>query len=141
MMLLACGCTQQSAGSSTSISPVTMTTQSLDQGKQMVTFNEANDGSTVNVSWTSKFAVTLEENPTTGYSWNMTLSPGLELVSNNYIEKTHAAGMVGVGGTRTWIIQANDIGSQKVTAIYKRPWEATTGNEKPYSLTVNVIKL
>ena len=96
----------------------------------MVTFNEANDGSTVNVSWTSKFAVTLEENPTTGYSWNMTLSPGLELVSNNYIEKTHAAGMVGVGGTRTWIIQANDIGSQKVTAIYKRPWEADNRQRK-----------
>jgi len=118
-----------------------MTTQSLDQEKQMVTFNDANDGSTVNVSWTSKFAITLEENPTTGYSWNMTLSPGLELVSTNYIEKPHATGMVGVGGTRTWIIQANDIGSQKVTAIYKRPWEATTGNENSYSLTVKVIKL
>ena len=40
-----------------------------------------------------------------------------------------AEGMVGVGGTRTWVIVAKDLGTQKFSATYKRSWEATTGNE------------
>jgi inhibitor of cysteine peptidase len=77
--------------------------------------------------------IQLKENPTTGYEWNATVSKGLAIISSDFTEGALAAGMVGVGGTRTWIIQANDLGAQSFNAIYMRSWEATTGNETAYS--------
>ena len=50
-------------------------------------------------------------------------------------------GMVGVGGTRTWVIVAKDLGTQKFSATYKRSWEATTGNETGFNANVNVVKI
>jgi predicted secreted protein/putative hemolysin len=108
--------------------------------KQMVTFTQADNNSTVQVAQAAKFAVRLAENPTTGYSWNMTPGRGIALVSTDYQENSHPAGMVGVGGNRTWILQADETGIQTIRGIYKQPWMATTGNETTYSLTVNVTK-
>ena len=107
-------------------------------GKEMVTFTQSDTTGTVTQG--TKFAVTLSENPTTGYQWNATVTKGLAILSSDYQENTHAAGMVGVGGVRTWVIQANDLGNQGFSAVYKRSWETTTGNETAYSLTVTVVK-
>ncbi|NMB79323.1 MAG: DUF333 domain-containing protein [Methanomicrobiales archaeon] len=109
------------------------------EGKKMVTFTDADTGKTSDIPKGSTFAVELAENPTTGFQWNATLSPGLELVSDNYQTSQHAEGMVGVGGTRTWIILAKDTGSQKFSAVYKRSWEATTGSENSFVVNVNVV--
>ena len=108
--------------------------------KKMVTFTEADDGKTQDVTQGTKFAVELKENPTTGYQWNATLSSGLELVSDDYKADAHAEGMTGVGGVHTWVIKAKDTGSQKFSAVEKRSWEATTGNETAFAVTVNVVK-
>jgi inhibitor of cysteine peptidase len=48
--------------------------------------------------------------------------------------------MVGVGGTRTWVIVAKDPGDQKFSAVYKRSWEQVTGNETTYSVNIRVVK-
>jgi inhibitor of cysteine peptidase len=48
--------------------------------------------------------------------------------------------MVGVGGTRTWVIIAKNIGNQKFSAIYRRSWEQVTGNETSYSVNIIVVK-
>jgi predicted secreted protein len=117
-------------------SPVTSPT-----GKQLVTFTEVHNGKTFDHAVGTKFAVQLEENPTTGYLWNATLSKGLELISTDYREKPHPAGLVGVGGTRTWIINAKDAGNQTFSAVYKCPWETATGNEQTYVLTVRVVRI
>ena len=49
-------------------------------------------------------------------------------------------GMVGVGGSRTWVLVAKDTGDQKFSVIYRRPWEPVTGNETAYSVTIRVVK-
>jgi inhibitor of cysteine peptidase len=48
--------------------------------------------------------------------------------------------MVGLGGTRTWIIIAKDPGNQKFSASYRRSWEPVTGNETAYSVNIRVVK-
>jgi putative hemolysin/predicted secreted protein len=116
------------------------TTTTAAGGKKMVTFTEADNGKTSDIAQGSKFAVELKENPTTGFQWNATLSKGLELVSDNFQTSPHAEGMVGVGGTRTWVITAKDLGAQKFSAVYKRSWEPVTGNETAYAVTINVVK-
>jgi predicted secreted protein/putative hemolysin len=109
------------------------------EAKKMVTFTEADNGKTENVTQNTQFAVVLAENPSTGFSWNATLSPGLELVSDNY-NADASAGRVGAAGTHTWVMVAKVTGDQKFSAIYKRSWEAVTGNETSYSVNIRVEK-
>ena len=48
--------------------------------------------------------------------------------------------MVGVGGVQTWVLETNDSGLYTFMAIYKQPWEPTTGNETVYNLTINAVQ-
>ena len=105
----------------------------------MVTFTEADKGTTGTIAHNSRFAIVLAENPTTGFMWNATLSPGLELQSSDYRQNDAAPGMVGVGGTRTWVIIAKDLGDQKFSASYRRSWEPVSDNETGYSVNINVV--
>ena len=148
LVLLVSGCTQPAAKlpASTQVTaatpaPTDMTTTLAAGGKKMVTFTEADNGKTQDMAQTTRFAIQLAENPTTGYQWNATLSPGLELQSTDYRMNDAAPGMVGVGGTRTWIIIAKDLGAQKFSASYRRSWEPVTGNETAYSVNINVVKI
>lgn len=109
-------------------------------GKKMVTFTDADNGKTSDITQGTKFAVELKENPTTGYEWNATVTNGLEIVSSECVENQHREGMVGVGSVHTWVILAKDTGSQKFSAIYLRSWEPVTGNETSFAINVNVVK-
>ncbi|MFH0968410.1 MAG: protease inhibitor I42 family protein, partial [Methanobacteriota archaeon] len=70
--------------------------------------------------------ISLKENPTTGYSWNVTNSSGLEIVSDEYVMDTAAEGMVGVGGVHDWMVKAVETGNQTFSAVYKHSWEPAT---------------
>jgi predicted secreted protein/putative hemolysin len=110
------------------------------EGKKMFTFTEADNGKTGDITRNTRFAVVLPENPTTGFMWNATLSPGLELQTSDYRQNDAPTGMVGVGGTRTWVILAKNIGTQKFSAIYQRSWEPVAGNETAYIVNIRVGK-
>jgi len=117
-----------------------LTTMPTVEGKKMFTFTEADNGKTGDITRNTRFAIVLAENPTTGFMWNATLSPGLELQSTDYRQDDAPTGMVGVGGTRTWVIIAKNIGNQKFSAIYQRSWEQVTGNETAYIVNIMVSK-
>jgi predicted secreted protein/putative hemolysin len=116
-------------------------TTTAAEGKKMVTLSEANNSKAEDIAQGTRFAVQLKENPTTGFQWNATVSSGLEIQSSDYQQDKAAEGMVGVGGTRTWVIVAKDLGTQKFSATYLRSWEPVTGNETAYSVNVNVVKI
>jgi predicted secreted protein len=86
--------------------------------------------------------LTLPENPSTGYSWQMTWSDGLEKISDNYVQgNTGTAGhpLVGAPGTHEWVFKVTQPEPQKVTGVYKRPWEGSSAGEKTYVLSIDVI--
>jgi inhibitor of cysteine peptidase len=147
LMLLVSGCTQQAGTAPTTTAQVPVTTSAPADvpttaaagEKKMVTFTEADNGTTGTITQSTRFAIELAENPTTGFTWNATLSPGLELQSSDYRQTAVATGMVGVGGTRTWVIIAKDAGNQKFSASYRRSWENVTGNETSYGVNINVV--
>jgi inhibitor of cysteine peptidase len=116
-------------------------TTAATEGKKMVTITDADNGKTEEIAQGTRFAVTLKENPTTGFMWNATVSPGLEIQSSDYQQDKAAEGMVGVGGVRTWVILAKDLGDQKFSASYRRSWEPVTGNETAFVAKVNVVKV
>jgi predicted secreted protein len=133
LFLFISGCTQQPGNLPATTPPAT-------EGKKMFTFTVSDNKGSGDITQNTRFAIVLAENPTTGYMWNATLSPGLELQSSDYRQDDAAPGMVGVGGTRTWVIVAKESGDQKFSALYRRSWENVTGNETEYTVTIRVVK-
>lgn len=80
--------------------------------------------------------VELDENPTTGYSWNLTYSSGLELNDDVYAQENGTEGMTGAGGTHKWTFKITDTGKQNISAVYMRPWENVTGEEDTFDMTI-----
>lgn len=80
----------------------------------------------------SRITITLDENPTTGYRWNVTSSAGLQYVNETFIAPETE--VVGAGGVHQWQYAAAEPGSAEFTAIYRRPWEEATGNETTFSM-------
>ncbi|MFA6363272.1 protease inhibitor I42 family protein [Methanoregula sp.] len=100
--------------------------------------NESQNGSTVYVNRTADITLNLKENPTTGYQWNLTLTPGLVITNDTFIPSDTTGKLVGSGGTRVWEINAAGTGTQMIKAVYMRSWEPVTGNETAFSMTVIV---
>jgi inhibitor of cysteine peptidase len=100
---------------------------------------EEQNGATVNVNTGAIITVKLQENPTTGFSWNLTTTPGLQVMNDTYKPMYTTGKMVGSGGTHIWDISAVATGEQKIKAVYMRSWEPTTTNETTFSMTVVVV--
>jgi inhibitor of cysteine peptidase len=101
--------------------------------------NEEQNTAAVQVNQSHVITVNLAENPTTGYSWNLTTSSGLRVTNDSYVPTDTTGKLVGSGGTHVWDITADARGSQQIQAVYKRPWEPVTGNETTFSMTIVVV--
>ena len=125
--------------------PLTLASKTLDAVVQKVSedgtvakvFTEEQNGTSSDLKIGELAAIRLEENPTTGYSWNMSFTDGLKVVKDEYISSAQA-GVVGAGGVHEWTIQASNAGQYNVSGIYKRSWENITGDEDTFNLTLNV---
>lgn len=124
--------------------PLTLASKTLDVIVQKVSgdgtaakvFTEEQDGTSSDMKIGELITIKLEENPTTGYSWNL-ITDGLKVVKDEYISSAQA-GVVGAGGVHEWTIQASNTGQYNISGIYKRPWENITGDEDTFNLTLNV---
>ena len=141
-LVFVCGCTQQPVVPPTP-TPTPVVTPTQVAVKEVPMYNESANGSTIDVApGGENFGIRLNENPTTGFSWNATLTPGLVLVSDGYEPNPATAGMMGAGGTHYWILgTGSQAGEQQFSAIYKRPWENVTGSEQTFVLHVMVGKV
>ena len=102
----------------------------MKQGGRLIDFNfrSTADGSfeTVNCHRGDRIRIQLEENPTTGYQWIIPEeAEGFNVIwsleSSDY-QGSPNNGMMGVGGTRTFILDINDSGNEYLTFVYGRPW-------------------
>jgi inhibitor of cysteine peptidase len=129
------GCTGTANPAGTTPPPTPSGTP-VQAGHLVVTQEQNKD--TVSVNQGSVISVRLQENPTTGYQWNLTTTPGLRVISDNFVPSDTTGKLVGSGGTRIWDISATAKGEQKINAVYMRSWEPVTGNETSFLLTVSV---
>jgi inhibitor of cysteine peptidase len=93
--------------------PPTPAGTAVPAGHLVVT--ETQNTAIVRVNLSTIITVKLQENPTTGFVWNLTTTPGLRIVNDTYVPS-----------------------EQKIMAVYKRSWEPTSGNETAFSLTIVV---
>lgn len=99
-------------------------------------FNETNNNETVTLPTGSKIIISLAENPTTGYSWNVTSARGLSYVNDTFFEPE--TGLVGAGGVHEWQYLAAEKGAAEFSAIYKRSWENVTENETTFAMAFTI---
>lgn len=114
----------------------TQDNQAIETG-QIIT--EAENGKSIRIKNGEIFILQLRENPSTGYSWELNVSEGLNILSDGYTQDQAPEGQVGVSGTHSWTVEAVSQGSQQLNGIYKRPWENTTGTEENFTLNVEVV--
>jgi inhibitor of cysteine peptidase len=101
------------------------------------------NGKIIQITRGESFCLNLKENPSTGYSWQLSLSKGLSLVNSNYyspVPLNNAPGLiVGASGNHSWKIKALAKGDQQIKGIYRRSWEKQTGKEEIFRLNVVVL--
>lgn len=76
----------------------------------------------------SKFATTqiisLEENPTTGYTWHYRFGEdGIAVVEDDEFVANNTDGMVGAGGIHTYRLSGVKLGETGIKFEYRRAWE------------------
>lgn len=116
------------------------TQNSVPPRQQVIT--EAGNGTNITLENEETFYLRLQENPTTGYSWELDLSKGLSLVSDKYYPPESKEGeqpLIGAGGVHVWEIKADSEGIQQVTAVYRRSWENESSTEDRFTLNVEVV--
>ena len=107
-----------------------------------VHLGDGDNGSRVKLDVGAILAVTLESNPTTGYSWEVVEdgAPVLaQLGDSEYVmDETEDPPAPGTGGVETWHYQAAEAGEAKLTLIYHRPWEEDVEPIMTYTLEIVV---
>jgi inhibitor of cysteine peptidase len=107
-----------------------------------VRLNAGDNGKTVQVAVGGTVTLTLESNPTTGFSWTRVEDVDksiLKLEKNDYKQNANPGGMVGVGGRTTIVYRALKSGKAKIDLTYMQPWEPDSEFNTKYTVTVEVL--
>ena len=104
-----------------------------------VTLTAADKGSQVSLKVGGQIVITLDGNPSTGYTWE---AKGLDpTIFKQVGEATFVSsdpGMVGAGGTLTLTFKVLKAGLASLMLVYHRPWETGVDPLDTYSVTVTV---
>lgn len=83
--------------------------------------------------------LTLSENPSTGYSWQLDQAASRGIGSRVSIEdRGHQAGaaLPGAPGVHQWTVRGVSPGRAKVVFVYRRPWESAIAETRRYVFRV-----
>ena len=105
------------------------------------TYTADQNTTALNMTVNETVQISLNENPTTGYMWNVTTSSGLEILADEYTPDAVSQMMAGAGGIHEWILKAVDFGNQTFSAVNMRSFENLTGSEESYTLNITVQEL
>lgn len=84
--------------------------------------------------------IVLKENPSTGYSWNYTISNGkvVELIEDEFIQGAANGEVVGAGGTHRWSFRGVLEGEVRLEFRYYRSWEGEGSSIEERSYLIKV---
>jgi inhibitor of cysteine peptidase len=97
----------------------------------------SSDGRQIEVSQGQTIVVTLEANPSTGFSWEWAGTQDDILQQVGEPEFAARSNLVGAPGTETLRFKAAQAGQTELKLVYHRPWE--TGVEPAETFTVQVV--
>ncbi len=109
-------------------------------GPEEVNVNENDDGGQIELEQGQILVVTLESNPTTGYSWEQAENqePILEQMGETEFKPSDEGEppMVGAGGWEIFRFKAISAGKMTLKLVYLRPWEEGVEPVDTFSLDV-----
>jgi inhibitor of cysteine peptidase len=82
--------------------------------------------------------VTLESNPTTGYSWEVVSSEGSILRQVGEAEFNPQSDLIGAPGVEIFRFEAAGAGQTELKMVYHRPWEKDVEPLQTFSVQVTV---
>jgi predicted secreted protein len=101
----------------------------------MIAGEKLEETNTIQARLNQPFNITLESNPTTGYSWTVDFdSHFLTQENEGYVRSR--PGLVGSGGQQIFTFTPIRIGKTTISAVYKRPWENIVADEKTFSIII-----
>ena len=109
-------------------------------GTNSTHITEVDNGKQITIKSGDEFTLTLDSNPTTGYSWQVTEIDTTILVQEGdpeYKQSSGTEGLVGAGGTETFRFKGAGTGAATLELGYMRPWESVPPIET-FSLQVIV---
>ena len=106
---------------------------------KQITLTAADEGSQVEVKSGGQIIITLDGNPSTGYTWEVKDldSVMFEQVSDPVFNSSNP-GLVGSGGTLTLTFKSLKAGASTLTLIYHRPWETGVDPLDTFTVAVTV---
>ena len=113
---------------------ITATPASPGSSVTTIFVNGTSDGDILTVPASERVLVSLNENPTTGYMWNATVSKGLAVISDTYIAPNTT--LIGAGGYHEWILAPDTVGTYTFKAVYMRPWEGASSAADTFNLVI-----
>ena len=97
----------------------------------------AQTGTTVDAAVGDTIVVSLEANPTTGYTWKLTGGDTIEVVSSKYVADPNPDGLSGSGGTQIVTLKVTKAGTSDLTGMYRQQWNSPSPSTQPdFSMTV-----
>ncbi len=105
-----------------------------------VNVRDADAGGRVDLQVGQMLTVSLESNPTTGYSWQVTRYDNAILNQLGEVEFKQGGekGLVGAGGIETFRFEAVSAGDTSLELAYVRPWEEGVPPERVFVIQVDV---
>jgi len=108
-------------------------------GTHGASLTEADNGRQITVKTGGAITLTLDSNPTTGYSWQVMEIDNTILSQQGdpeYKQTSGTEGLVGAGGTETFRFKATGTGTTTLKMGYMRPWESVPPIE---TFTVQIV--
>lgn len=106
---------------------------------KMMQVDRSYNGRQVTLAVGEVVEISLAENPTTGFRWDLKVKPEPACA---FVKSTFepATGPPGKGGTHRWQFQAVRSGTGEIELEYRRPWEHNTPPAQTFKLSVRVRK-
>jgi predicted secreted protein len=104
-------------------------------------YGSGSNGSVIHGEPGDTAVISLGENPSTGFVWNVTTRGDLEITGNGYSSGNPVGeimGMVGSGGSRTWHLSMGKDPIQTFSAELRRPGEPVNRTIRAFELTFSV---
>jgi predicted secreted protein len=108
----------------------------------LMTFTGKDNGRTVGLDTNNIVAVSLDENPSTGFTWVMTNTQGIEILKDSFVVSGPSipsqTPVTGCGGTRTWTLKLTGTGNQTFQGVYKQPWMPVADSAATFAMFFKV---
>jgi inhibitor of cysteine peptidase len=100
-------------------------------------YNESANGQTIHLAIGQTIEICLEENPTTGFRWQLMadLEAACATISDAFV---HPGGPPGRGGEHRWIFEAVRSGGCDIELRYRRRWGNPVEPERMFRIHVEV---